>query len=223
MKILIVEDDPAILIGLEAVLKEDGYNVETSSDGKEAYNLAKNNIYNLIILDLMLPNKSGLEICKDLRKNSINTPILMLTSKNTEFDKIIGFESGADDYLTKPFSIMELKLRIKAILKRANVDTDHCLNISDITLDCDKMDAFRNSTPLNLNIKEFNILKLLIQNNGKVITREAILNDVWGYDTYPTSRTVDNYILSLRKKVEINPNDPKLILTVPTIGYKVVF
>jgi len=222
MKILIVEDDPAILIGLEAVLREDYYDVTSSSDGLEAYHLAKNNYYDLIILDIMLPNKSGIDICTDLRKNNINTPILMLTSKNTEFDKIIGFNSGADDYLTKPFSIIELKLRIKAIMRRiGNFSNPSIHQLNDIVVDYDKMDAFRDYKPLSLNIKEFNILKLLINNRGKAVTRETILNEVWGYDSYPTSRTVDNYILSLRKKIEIDPANPNIITTIPTFGYKI--
>ena len=172
----------------------------------------------------MLPNKNGFEICRDLRKSGIKTPILFLTSKKEEFDKIIGFESGADDYLTKPFSISELKLRVKAILRRVNhssaVQEEMKFTIDDLLLDYEQYDVFRNGISLGLSVKEFQILKLFIENTGKILTRDKILDKVWGYDTYPTSRTVDNYILSLRKKIEPDPSNPKYIHTVPKLGYK---
>jgi two-component system alkaline phosphatase synthesis response regulator PhoP len=174
----------------------------------------------------MLPNKNGFEICRDLRANKIFTPILFLTSKKEEIDKIIGFETGGDDYLTKPFSITELKLRIKAILRRTSALEDSKESLEEIIrfgnyeMNLGKYDIFLENKPLGLSVKEFQFLKLLIDSRGKVISRDEILDKVWGYDNYPTTRTVDNYVLSLRKKIEPDPSNPIYLLTVPTVGYK---
>ncbi len=223
-KILIVEDDPAILKGLISSLESEGYSVVSSTDGEEGFKLGKSLNIDLIILDVMLPNKDGFEICRDLRKSGINTPILMLTSKKEEIDKVLGLEIGADDYMTKPFSIRELHARIKAILRRKaelikNLDE---FSFNGINLDFKKMEALKNGEPIKLTTLEFKILKYLIEREGEVVSRDKLLDDVWGYEAFPTTRTVDNYILSIRKKIENDPAEPVHILTIPKSGYKFV-
>ena len=225
-RILVIEDDTAISMGLGVILKEELYDVEIQNDGLAGYQSAIEQQFDLIVLDVMLPNKNGFEICKDLREADNMTPVLFLTSRKEEFDKIIGFQTGGDDYLTKPFSIMELKLRIKALLRRNNNSDNHngkgelSINNGKFKLVPEKYDVFINDNPCGLSVKEFQLLKFLIENKGKVISRDEILDKVWGYDNYPTTRTVDNYILSLRKKIETDPANPVHLLTVPTIGYK---
>jgi DNA-binding response OmpR family regulator len=225
-RILVIEDDSAISMGLGVILKEELYDVQIENDGLTGYQTAIAQQFDLIVLDVMLPNKNGFEICRDLREAGNITPVLFLTSRKEEFDKIIGFQTGGDDYLTKPFSIMELKLRIKALLKRNN-NSEKPIMTNDLTVKVGKFklvpenyDVFINDSPCGLSVKEFQLLKFLIDNKGKVISRDEILDKVWGYDNYPTTRTVDNYILSLRKKIETDPANPVHLLTVPTIGYK---
>ncbi|TAL70721.1 MAG: response regulator transcription factor [Bacteroidetes bacterium] len=223
-KILIIEDDPAILIGLQASLEEDNYELITATDGDKGFQLAKTANPNVIILDIMLPSKNGLDVCRDLRKLNINTPVLMLTAKKEEIDKVLGFETGADDYLTKPFSIMELKMRIKALLRRTEpgkkeIESFECGNLK---INFKRLEAFKNNEQLNLSAKEFQILKYFTEREGEIISRDMLLDDVWGYESYPTTRTVDNFILTLRKKIEDDPSQPKHILTVHTVGYKFV-
>jgi DNA-binding response OmpR family regulator len=223
-KILVIEDDPAILKGLTTSLEEEGYNVSSATDGIAGYNLAKSQNIELIILDVMLPNKDGFEICRDLRKDGINTPILMLTSKKEEIDKVLGLEIGADDYVTKPFSLRELLARIKAILRRKSdlVKEVEDYSFDNINIDFKKMEAFKNNEPLKLSALEFKVLKYLVSREGEVVTREQLLDDVWGYEAFPTTRTVDNYILSLRKKIENNSSKPVHLLTLHKSGYKFV-
>jgi DNA-binding response OmpR family regulator len=223
-KILIVEDDPAILLGLQASLEEDNYELITASDGENGFQLAKSANPNLIILDIMLPSKSGLDICRDLRKLNINTPVLMLTAKKEEIDKVLGFETGADDYLTKPFSIMELRMRIKALLRRLEPEKREIesVDFGNLKINFKRLEASKNDEPLNLSAKEFQILKYFTEREGEIISRDMLLDDVWGYENYPTTRTVDNFILSLRKKIEDDPSQPKHILTIHTVGYKFI-
>jgi DNA-binding response OmpR family regulator len=223
-RILIIEDDPAILKGLEVSLKEEHYEVLTAADGEKGYQTGKRANVDLIILDIMLPNKNGQEICRDLRKDGVNTPILMLTSKKGETDKVLGLELGADDYVTKPFSVRELHARIKALLRRKveiKKDIDD-FAFGNVQLDFKKQEASKNKKHLELSSREFNILKHLIQHEGEVVTRDMLLDDVWGYEVFPTTRTVDNYMLSIRKKIEENPAKPKHLITVHTTGYKFV-
>ena len=223
-RILIIEDDPAILKGLEASLHDEHYDVVSASDGEKGYQMAKRENIDLIILDVMLPNKNGQDVCRDLRRDGINTPILMLTSKKQEMDKVLGLELGADDYVTKPFSIRELHARIKALLRRKaelKKDIDEC-SFGDVYVDFKKQEATKKSKPLKLSAKEFEILKYFVLHEGEVVTRDMLLDDVWGYETFPTTRTVDNYVLTLRKKIEANPTKPKHLLTVHTAGYKFV-
>ena len=223
--ILIIEDDPAILMGLEASLVEDNYQITCECDGKKGCNLALKSTYDLILLDIMLPNKNGLDICRELRQNKIDTPVIMLTCKKEEIDKVLGFETGADDYLTKPFSIIELKMRIKALLRRTGnnhkqVDDNYIFDNYIVVFK--KFDVYELDKPLGLSVKEFQILKFLIEREGEVVSRDTLLDSIWGYDSYPSTRTVDNNILSLRKKIEPDPSKPKHLITIHTLGYKFV-
>jgi len=222
--ILIIEDDPAIQQGLHDALAEEHFSILSSTDGEKGYQMAKREAVALIILDLMLPNKNGREICRDLRAADVQTPILMLTSKKQEMDKVLGLEIGADDYMTKPFSLRELIARVNALLRRhAEIhSTIHETHFGDIHVDFDKHEAAKAKKKLTLSAKEFQLLKYFVEREGKVISRDILLDDVWGYDVTPTTRTVDNYILSLRKKIERIPSKPKHLLTVHTAGYKFV-
>lgn len=221
-RILIIEDDPAILKGLTAALKEEHYEVVTEEDGEKGFKFAQNENIALIILDLMLPSKNGIEICTDLRKKGINTPVLMLTSKKEELDIVLGLEVGADDYLTKPFSVRELLARIKVLLRRNQeiVKDIEEYSFGSIHIDFKKHNALKNDKPIKLSSTEFKVLKYLIEHEGEVVSRDNLLDKVWGYDVFPTSRTVDNFILSIRKQIEDNPSEPKHILTIPKVGYK---
>jgi len=224
-RILIVEDDSAIRLGLSESLTEDGYDVITAEDGTDGAKKAQSPAIDLIILDIMLPGKNGLDVCRELRAANINTLVMMLTSKNEEIDKVLGLEVGADDYMTKPFSIRELKARIKALLRRAGelktgIDV---VTFGDVRIDFAKQEAVKGSVALKLSTKEFQILKFFSEHEGKVVTRDMLLDSVWGYNSFPTTRTVDNYILSLRKKIEDIPAEPKYLVTVHTSGYKFVF
>jgi DNA-binding response OmpR family regulator len=223
-RILIVEDDPSILLGLETAFQEEGYDVVSATDGERGYHFAKTRNPDLIILDIMLPKKSGHEICRDLRNDKINTPILMLTSKKEEIDKILGFEFGADDYVTKPFSVRELMLRVKVLLKRSagNEKTLEEFEFGNIIIDFKKLEAKKGNQLLNLSAKEFQILKYFTEREGQVISRDMLLDDVWGYENFPSTRTVDNYILSLRKAIEEDSSHPKHLLTIHTVGYKFI-
>jgi DNA-binding response OmpR family regulator len=221
-KILIIEDDPAILTGLEASLEEEHYEVSSSTDGLEGYEKARVEYTDLIILDLKLPGKNGEDICKDLRKEGISTPILMLTSKIEEMDKVLGLELGADDYVTKPFSVRELLARIKALLRRyADVksEIEEC-SFGNIYINFKNQEASKNKKPLELSTMEFKVLKFFIQREGAVIERIKLLDEVWGYESFPTTRTVDNFIFLLRKKIEDDPSKPIHLKTVHGAGYK---
>jgi DNA-binding response OmpR family regulator len=222
--ILIIEDDPAISMGLKENLKAEGYKVECEENGESGYKSATDSNPDLIILDLMLPGKDGLEICRDLRKAGNNVPILMLTSKKEEMDKVLGLEMGADDYVTKPFSLRELEARIKALLRRrleVEKDIDK-FGFGDVMLDFKRMEALKGKLQVKLSLKEFEIMKYFIKHEGEVISRDKLLDEVWGYDTYPTTRTVDNFILMIRKKLEDNPSVPEHIMTFHSAGYKFV-
>jgi DNA-binding response OmpR family regulator len=223
-RILIVEDDPAILLGLKTGLEEDHYAVSTAEDGETGYRMAKTGSFDLLLLDLMLPLKTGQEICADLRRDRVRMPIIMLTSRSEEVDKVIGLELGADDYVTKPFSLRELKARIHAILRRSeNIPAaQDIVRFDDLEIDFKKLEARKSGKPLTLSVKEFEILKFFLEREGDVITRNLLLDEVWGYENYPTTRTVDNYILSIRKQIETNPSKPAHLLTVHTAGYKFV-
>lgn len=223
-KILIIEDDPAVSKGLEISLKKENYEFLTESDGEAGYQTALKIRPCLILLDIMLPNKNGFDICKDLRLNGHNFPIIMLSAKAEEADKVIGFELGADDYVTKPFSVKELMARVKAILRRRSVILNEFANFSfdDVTLDFAKLEAMKGKKKIEMSLKEYEILKYIIRHEGNIVSRNDLLDEVWGYETFPTTRTVDNYILMLRKKIEADPSHPKHILTFHSAGYKFV-
>jgi DNA-binding response OmpR family regulator len=223
-KILIIEDDPALLIGLSESLSNEQYSVTKAEEGLKGYTLASEGNFDLILLDIILPFKDGLDICRDLRKGGINTPIIMLTSKSEEVDKIVGLEIGADDYMTKPFSVKELLARIKALLRRAEpaVPGMEEYSFGKVKMNLKKMEVEKDGEPVRLSATEYKILSYFIEHEGEVISRNKFLDDVWGYDAFPTTRTVDNYILSLRKKIEDDPSSPEHIVTIHTIGYKFI-
>lgn len=223
-KILVIEDDPAILIGLEEFLTSENYYVITANDGEDGFRKAKKEKIDLIILDLILPNKNGIDICRELRADKIITPILMLTSKKEEMDKILGLEIGADDYVTKPFSIRELHARIKALLRRTNETISEIEETSfgKNHVDFKKLEITRNKRKIEMSVMEFKILKYFVQHEGEVVTREMLLDNVWGFENYPTTRTVDNFIMSLRKHIEEKSSSPKHLITVHKAGYKFV-
>ncbi|MCU0373311.1 MAG: response regulator transcription factor [Ignavibacteria bacterium] len=223
-RILIVEDDSSILKGLKENLELENFIVAHESDGSQGLKTAKKEKPDLILLDVMLPSMSGFDICKNLRQDNINIPIIMLTGKSGEADKVLGLELGADDYVTKPFSIRELIARIKAILRRKNniIAVSDVYKFGDVTVDFRKMEALKGKKPVHLSLKEFEIMKYFFAHEGEVVTRNDLLDNVWGYDVFPTTRTVDNYILMLRKKLENDHSVPKHLHTIPTAGYKFV-
>lgn len=222
-KILIIEDDPSILKALCASLEEESYQIETADNGIDGYEIAIKNEVDLIVLDLMLPGKGGKEICKDLRDNGIQIPILILTSKQEEIDKVLLLELGADDYVTKPPALRELRARISALLRRANVSVKkevEFYSFGNHKIDFKGQVAYKGDKVINLSTKELQVLQFLIQNEGTVVSRDQLLNQVWGYDVYPDTRTVDNFILNLRKKIEDDPTKPKHLITTYGAGYK---
>ncbi len=223
--ILIVEDEPSMQLGLKDNLELEGYAVTLASDGEEGLVKIKKNKFDLVLLDVMLPKLSGFDVCKAARTAGISTPIILLTARGEEIDKILGLEFGADDYITKPFSLRELLARIKAILRRSQsvVSTETLsTSIGRLKVDFNAFYAEENGVEIKLSHKEFEILAYLQQNKNQVVTRYDLLEKVWGYDEQPTTRTVDNFIVRLRQKIEINPNQPKVILTVHGTGYKMV-
>lgn len=224
-KILIVEDDPTIRMGLEECLKAEHYFIASVDDGDQGFSIAKENQYDLIILDLMLPGKNGFDICRELRSLGIKTPIIILTSKKEEADKVLGLEIGADDYITKPFSIRELQARVKALLRRSADNLSSELNeysFGDIYINFKSYEVIKGNEQVKISSTELNILKYLIEHRGEVVSRDKLLNEAWGYNATQTTRTVDNYILSLRKIIEDNPAEPMHIITIHKAGYKFV-
>jgi len=224
--VLIIEDDPSILLGLQKNLKFEGYDVLTAADGERGLELAIDRPPDLIILDIMLPKISGFDICKTLKKNNIQVPIIILSAKDQEIDKIMGLDLGADDYVTKPFSIRELVARINAVMRRKRrfeqQGTPERFKFGKLTLDLKGQVLLKDGEPIETSIREFKLLKFFVENRGKVLDRREILNKVWGYDYFGTARTIDNFITKLRQKVEDDPDDPKHILTVRGVGYKFV-
>ncbi|BDC50025.1 DNA-binding response regulator [Bryobacterales bacterium F-183] len=222
-RILVVEDEPAILRGLQDNLRMESFDVLTASDGESGYRMALEAKPDLIILDLMLPKMSGYEICRKLRGDGVNTPILILTARGEETDRVLGLDLGADDYVTKPFSIRELLARVRALLRRAQpaaAEPMMTLRFSGAILDFQKYEATKDGKPVDLTRKEFGIVRFLASRPGVVVSRDELLNEVWGYDAYPSTRTVDNHIASLRAKLEPDPANPKHFLTVHGVGYK---
>ncbi|MBT3383254.1 MAG: response regulator transcription factor [Prolixibacteraceae bacterium] len=224
-KILIIEDEEDLVKGLKINLLDEGYKVDYSLDGKEGLSKALSEKPDLILLDIMLPGMNGLEICKELRRKNMDIPILMLTAKGEEIDKVIGLEMGADDYISKPFSIRELLARIKAHLrreKRDQKDIPEKIELGHVVLDFSHLKIIKKNKEVYLTFMEAEILKYLISKKGKIVTRNNLLDNVWGYERFPTTRTIDNHILKLRKKIEEDPNHPKHILTVYGGGYRFI-
>ena len=221
MKILVVDDEQLLIKGIKFNLENEGYQVETAYDGRTALDLARNNSYDLIILDLMMPEIDGLECCMKIREFS-NVPIIMLTARSEDADKIIGFECGADDYITKPFNILELKARIRAMLRRAGggqARQDNTITIGSLTLDTDQRIALRHGEVVELTAKEYDLIELLMKNPRRVYSRENLMNVVWGYSYAGDYRTVDVHIRRLREKLEDNPAEPAYIMTKWGVGY----
>jgi len=222
-KVLVVDDEKLIVKGIRFSLEQDGMEVSCAYDGEEALNMAKENDYDMILLDLMLPKMNGLEVCQQIREFS-NVPIIMLTAKGEDMDKIMGLEYGADDYVTKPFNILEVKARIKAIIRRTRKpekaeEQARIVEIGDLKLDCDSRRVFIGAREVNLTAKEFDVLQLLVFNPNKVYSRENLLNIVWGYEYPGDVRTVDVHIRRLREKIEENPSEPKYVHTKWGVGY----
>ncbi len=223
-RILVVEDDPAILRGLADNLKFESHEVLTAPDGEAAYRLLREKKPDLIILDLMLPKLSGYELCRKVRGEGLTTPILMLTARGEEADRVLGLDLGADDYVTKPFSVRELLARVRALLRRANPPQPlpDELRFDDVLINFRSYEARKGDKNLEMTRKEFGVLRFLAARAGEVVTRDDLLNEVWGYENYPTTRTVDNHISLLRAKLEEDPSQPRHLLTVHGVGYKFV-
>lgn len=223
-KILILEDDPAIRFGLETALKDEGYTYVSADDGAEGFSLASEGKFDLILLDVILPSISGFDICSNLRKSGVFTPIIIITSKKEEVDRVIGLELGADDYITKPFSIRELLARMRAIFRRATEfnGAQGLVAFENIEINFGAHTLKRNGRDLEITNTELKLLKFFCDHENMVLSREKILNEVWGYESFPTTRTVDNFILSLRKKIEKDFSNPKHIITAHRGGYKFV-
>ena len=227
-KILIVEDEPDMRLGLKDNLEFDGYEVDSAENGKEGYEKITNNNYDLVLMDVMMPEMSGFEVCKQIRKDGIKVPVILLTAKGEEIDKVRGLELGADDYITKPFSLRELLARVKAVLRRApehnaQVEKKNSkIQIGLLTIDFSTYIAVSKNKPVQMSHKEFELLHYLWDKRNTVVTRDDLLNKIWGYEESPTTRTVDNFIVRLRQKIEKDPERPHFIITVHGIGYKLI-
>ena len=221
-RVLVVDDEKLIVKGIRFSLEQDGMEVDCAYDGEEALELARENRYDIILLDLMLPKMDGLEVCQQIRDFS-NVPIVMLTAKGEDMDKILGLEYGADDYITKPFNILEVKARIKAIIRRSATAEEpekvRAVDVGDLHLDCESRRVYIAGREINLTAKEFDVLELLVFNPNKVYSRENLLNIVWGYEYPGDVRTVDVHIRRLREKIEANPSEPKYVHTKWGVGY----
>ena len=223
-KILIVEDEPNMRLGLKDNLEFEGYQVQLATDGKKGLDAIVDNPYDLVLLDVMLPELSGFDVCKLARERGVSTPIILLTAKGEEIDKVLGLELGADDYSTKPFGLRELLARIKAVLRRGNSNSTQPkeVSIGRMIVNFSSYVATTDQETVKMSHKEFEILKYLWENQNETVSRYQLLEDIWGYDEQPTTRTVDNFILKLRQKIEQNSEDPQIILTVHGIGYKML-
>jgi two-component system alkaline phosphatase synthesis response regulator PhoP len=223
-RILIVEDEPDMVLGLKDNFEFEGYEVVTASDGAAGLERARSEKPDLVILDIMLPKLSGLEVCKTLRAEGFRAPIIMLTARGQEIDKVVGLELGADDYVTKPFSIRELLARVRAILRRTEGGKKRLARyrFADIELDFETYRATRGSDRLEMSPREFELLRYLIERKGETVTRDQLLEDVWGYESYPSTRTVDTHIAKLRAKIGDSGSEPRFIMTIHGVGYKFV-
>jgi DNA-binding response OmpR family regulator len=224
VKILIVEDEPNMVAGLRDNFEFEGYQVITAGDGIEGLQKALDESPDLVVLDVMMPRMSGLEVCKQLRAKRASLPIIMLTARGQEVDKVVGLELGADDYVTKPFSIRELLARVKAILRRAAAGPKNPEQhaFGDVEVDLRRCRVVKSGKLLDVSSKEFELLKYFISHSGETLSRDRLLEDVWGYDNFPTTRTVDTHLVRLRQKLEPDPEQPQYFLTVHGTGYRFV-
>jgi two-component system alkaline phosphatase synthesis response regulator PhoP len=221
-RILLVEDEPGLVLTLSDRLAREGYAIETSADGESALERAATEGFDLVLLDVMLPSMNGFDVVRELRRRGIETPVIMLTARGQVVDKVVGLKLGADDYVTKPFEMVELLARIEAKLRRAPV-TPHPADgyqFGDVRIDFRRAEVARNGEPVELSAREFQLLRYFVEHRGATLTREELLNEVWGYNAMPSTRTVDVHVAWLRQKVEPTPRHPQFILTVHGLGYK---
>ena len=221
-KVLIVEDDQAMAVALRDGFAYEGYTVQVARDGQTGLKLAGEKGLDLVILDVMLPRLSGLDVCRQLRSAGNNTPIIMLTARGQEIDKVLGLKTGADDYVTKPFSFLELMARVEAVLRRASKSSDDVegVQFGDVEINFKTFEAVRAGKPVELSPREFKMMRYFVEHRGEVVSRDQLLDHVWGYDGLPLTRTVDMHIAKLRQKIEDTPSDPRHIITVHRVGYK---
>jgi DNA-binding response OmpR family regulator len=219
-RILIVEDEPDIALGLQLDLRDEGHDVEVSRDGEDATRRAREPGWDLILLDVMLPLKDGFEVCRDLRRAKIRTPVLMLTAMAQEAEKVMGLDMGADDYVTKPFSPRELRARIRALLRRAAPEDEAVRQLGDCEIDFSRAELRRGSVRVDLTAIELKMVQLFLRHPGRVMTRTQIIDEVWGHDVFVTDRVVDTHVVKLRRKIEPDPSQPRHIVSVRGIGYR---
>lgn len=222
-RILVVEDEPGLVLTLTDRLKAEGYEVDAVADGDEAVMKAVDGAFDLIVLDVMLPGKDGFDVCREVRQQGLEVPILFLTARGEVTDKVVGLKLGGDDYLTKPFDMLELTARVGALLRRApteNADSPERYRFGDIEVDFRRAEVTRDGEPIEVSALEFKLLRYFVEHRGATLSRDELLNRVWGYEAMPYSRTVDVHVSSLRQKIEENPSRPRYIVTVHGLGYK---
>jgi DNA-binding response OmpR family regulator len=219
-RILVVEDEPDIALGLQLDLRDEGHEVEVSGNGADASRRAREPGWDLILLDVMLPQKDGFEVCRELRRARIRTPVLMLTARAQEAEKVMGLDMGADDYVTKPFSPRELRARVRALLRRVTPEEDPVQRFGDCTVDFSRAELRRAGTPVDLTALELKMVQTFLRHRGRVLTREHIVDEVWGRDVFVTDRVVDTHVVKLRRKIEADPAAPRHIVSVRGMGYR---
>jgi two-component system alkaline phosphatase synthesis response regulator PhoP len=224
VNVLIIEDERALVAGLRDAFEHNGFSVASAADGETGLQLALSNQHDLIILDLMLPKKDGMDVCRELRSRNVWTPVIMLTARSAETDRVAGLELGADDYVTKPFSVRELIARARALLRRIapTEGAAERVRVSDATVNFKQYAVFKGDRRYPLTPMEVSLLKMFLSHPNEVITRERLLNEIWGFDAFPTTRTIDTFLLRLRHKIETNPRRPVHFVTVHGAGYKFV-
>ncbi len=224
-RILLIEDEPGLVLTVSDRLRNEGYTVEAATDGESGFARAANEAFDLLILDVMLPRKNGFDVCRDLRQLGVNTPVIMLTARGQVIDKVVGLKLGADDYLTKPFEMIELLARVESLLRRAPAaanSSGESYQFGSVRVDFRRAEIHSNGKALDLSAREFQLLRYFIEHRGSTLSREELLNEVWGYHAMPSTRTVDVHVAWLRQKLEPNPRHPQFILTVHGLGYKFV-
>jgi two-component system, OmpR family, alkaline phosphatase synthesis response regulator PhoP len=223
-RILLVEDEPGLVLTLTDRLRSEGYDVASATDGPSGLARAAGEAWDLVLLDIMLPGMSGFDVCRDLRRKGVTVPVIMLTARGQVVDKVLGLKIGADDYLTKPFDMMELVARVEVQLRRAPAGASgpHRFQFGEIVVDTRKAEVTRGGQPVDLSAREFLLLKYFVEHKDETLSREQMLNDVWGYHAMPSTRTVDVHVAWLRQKIEPLPRLPRHILTVHGLGYKFV-